>query len=175
MMSAATRSSMLWLNWVAVSASATSTRSASGTTRAMMLSATLVTGITPASRPASSTTPITRVADWRATNRTTSRRSAPRGTRSGPISRRVWHSATLVWRANRGRLVIWGPRLPDVDALEDPKAGRDADERRAAVRDERERDAGDRHDPDHHPDVDEQPEHEHRAQAGCEHRPERAP
>ena len=40
--------------------------------------------------------------------------------------------------------------LPDVDALEDAEPDGDADQRRAAVGDERQRDAGDRHDPDDH-------------------------
>ena len=54
-----------------------------------------------------------------------------------------------------------------------PKPDRHAHERRAAVRHERQRDAGDRHDPHHHPDVDDELEQDHRGHPGREHRAER--
>src|SRR5690349_6204606 len=56
----------------------------------------------------------------------------------------------------------FGAALPDVHALDDAERQRDADQRRAAMADERQRDAGDRHDPEHHADVHEQLEQEHR-------------
>src|SRR5690242_10696811 len=65
------------------------------------------------------------------------------------------------------------PRLADVHALDDPEPDGQADQRRAAVRDERQRDAGDRHDPDDHPEVDDELEQDHRRDPGREHHPER--
>jgi predicted PurR-regulated permease PerM len=52
--------------------------------------------------------------------------------------------------------------LTDVDALQDPEAGGDADQRGAAVGDEGQGDPGDRHDAGHHADVHEELEEEHR-------------
>ena len=46
-----------------------------------------------------------------------------------------------------------GACLPDVDALDDAEPDGEADQGRAAVRDERQRDPGDRHEPDDHPEV----------------------
>ena len=71
------------------------------------------------------------------------------------------HHSARVWRM----LMLW--RMPSPIGH--------ADQRRAAVGDERQRDAGDRHDPDDHPDVDEELEQDHRGEAGREHRPERVP
>src|SRR6185436_9211499 len=67
----------------------------------------------------------------------------------------------------------FGAALADVDALQDSERDGDADQRRAAVADERQRNARDRHHPDHHPDVDHELEQQPRRHAAGEDRPER--
>src|SRR3990172_8981790 len=92
------------------------------------------------------------------------RRPPPPATpgRRGPRPSTVRHSRSRI-RASPRR-----SRLAQVDALEDAQADGDADERGAAVRDERERDAGDGHDADDHTDIDQQLEEDHRRQAARE-------
>src|SRR5829696_9178204 len=65
--------------------------------------------------------------------------------------------------------------LSDVDALHDTEPDGQRHERGATVADERQRDPGDRHDADHHPDVHERLEQEHRGEPRTEQRPERVP
>ena len=66
-----------------------------------------------------------------------------------------------------------GLGLSDVDALEDAEARRHADEGRSAVGHEWQRDAGDGHDPEDHPDIDDELEEDHRCDAGGEQRAKR--
>src|SRR4051812_45330869 len=95
-------------------------------------------------------------------------------TRATPtVATRIATSSQIGPSSPRLRRSPLGACLPDVDALHDPQAHRQADQRCAAVRDERQRDPGDRHDPDDHPEVHEQLEEDHRREAGREHRPER--
>src|SRR3954453_8234145 len=65
-----------------------------------------------------------------------------------------------------------GLGLSDVDALEEAEPSCHAHQRGAAVGDERERDAGDRHDPEHHADVHDELEEDHRGDPGGEQRAE---
>src|SRR6185369_14525576 len=69
----------------------------------------------------------------------------------------------------------FGTPLADVDALEHPEGDGDADQRGAAVADERQRDAGDGHHADDHPDVDDELEEQPRADATRKDRAEWVP
>jgi predicted PurR-regulated permease PerM len=65
---------------------------------------------------------------------------------------------------NQARSLPLSPFLVNVDALHDPQAGSEADQRSAAVTDKGQGDPRDRHDPDHHAEVHDQVEEDHRGQ-----------